>query len=83
MKPVYFISEINVSVLYIVQFVSREICYQIFLSFRPFALGYLKFYLPDPLIGLLGLFHFVNWIGIAFPTPVIISTLPERKKEQL
>lgn len=31
-------------------------------------------------MGLLGLFHFVNLGDIAFPTPVIISTLPKKSK---
>lgn len=35
-------------------------------------------YLPDPLIGLFGFPHFVSFVGIAFPTPVIISTFPAK-----
>lgn len=39
----------------------------------------LSWNLPEAVIGLLGLSHLTKSGGIAFPTPVIISTLPKKR----
>lgn len=37
---------------------------------------------PEPFMGLMGFPHFANFDDIAFPTPVIISTLPKLLKKK-